>query len=201
MRVDDAGSTGAVAPSRASRRDADAGVGFAARLGRSEARGGGDGAPATRGGPGKEAGRRERREAVRVRGPDGAGAHLPVGDRLLEEAVGASPARAESLSRAAGAPLLARAVERLAVVASLQGLPALEVRLGASLALTLTQGTAGIEVRLAVPRGLSPLAEAELPHLLAALRANGIRVARAEVRSGGRGSEGSGHAARRRPGR
>jgi hypothetical protein len=88
----------------------------------------------------------------------------------------------ESRARAAGTPLLARAIERLALAVDLRDGPALTVRLGESLDVTLTQRAAGIEVRLAAVRGLSPAAEAELPLLVAALRARGVRVVRAEVR-------------------
>jgi hypothetical protein len=87
----------------------------------------------------------------------------------------------ESRARAAGTPLLARAIERLALAVDLRDGPALTVRLGESLDVTLTQRAAGIEVRLAAVGGLSPAAEAELPLLVAALRARGVRVVRAEV--------------------
>jgi hypothetical protein len=58
---------------------------------------------------------------------------------------------------------------------------ALTVRLGESLRVTLTRAAAGVEVRLEAARGLSPSAEAELPLLLAALRARGVRVEGARV--------------------
>jgi hypothetical protein len=89
---------------------------------------------------------------------------------------------AASRARAAGTPLLARAIERLALAVDLGGEPALTVRLGESLAVTLTQRPTGVEVRLAAARGLSPAAEAELPLLVAALRARGVRVVGADVR-------------------
>jgi hypothetical protein len=89
------------------------------------------------------------------------------------------------MERASGSLLLARAVERIAVVAAAERGPALTVRLGASLSVTLAQGPGGIEVRLEAARGLSPLAEAELPHLVAALRAHGVRVAAVVVRGRG----------------
>jgi hypothetical protein len=95
---------------------------------------------------------------------------------------GGPGAAGESRSRAAGTPLLARAIERLAIAVDLRGGPALTVRLGASLEVTLTQRPSGVEVRLAAARGLSPAAEAELPLLVAALRARGVRVVRADVR-------------------
>jgi hypothetical protein len=71
----------------------------------------------------------------------------------------------------------------VALAVDLRGRDALTVRLGESLAVTLTQGASGVEVRLAAARGLSPAAEAELPLLVAALRARGVRVVRAEVRT------------------
>jgi hypothetical protein len=61
------------------------------------------------------------------------------------------------------------------------------VSLGESLTVKLTQVASGVELHMLVVRGLSPLAEAELPYLVAALRARGVRVARAEVRGGRQG--------------
>jgi hypothetical protein len=124
-------------------------------------------------------------ETARLEGPGGdrPGAPPPVPAILAGE--GCAPGRAEAMARASGSLLLARAVEHVAVVAAAEGRPVLTVHLGASLSVTLTHGPGGIDVRLEADRGLSPLAEAELPHLVAALRTRGVRVAAAVIRGRG----------------
>ena len=89
---------------------------------------------------------------------------------------------------AAQTPLLARAIEQVALHVAAAGSPSVTLELGRSLAVRLAQSRGGVEVTLEAARGLSPLAEGELPHLVAALRARGIRVARAVV--SGRGTAG-----------
>ena len=107
-------------------------------------------------------------------------------DALLAELV--SPGPAELPVRGAGAPLLARAVERIALLVNAGAAPSVTVELGRSLDVRIDQVRAGVEVTIRAVHGLSPLAEAELPRLVAALRARGIRVARAGVRArAGRG--------------
>ena len=62
------------------------------------------------------------------------------------------------------------------------------LQLGRSLDVRIEQARAGVDVPIRAVHGLSPLAEAELPMLIAALRSRGIQVARAEVaRRRGRG--------------
>lgn len=107
-------------------------------------------------------------------------------DRLLAELV--SPDPAGPAWPASRAPVLAGAIERIALLVKGGAAPAVTVQLGRSLDVRITQAPAGVEVALQVVRGLSPLAEAELPILVAALRARGVRVSRAGVQArGGRG--------------
>ena len=107
-------------------------------------------------------------------------------DRLLAALV--SPEPAGPAWPASRAPVLAGAIERIALLVKSGAAPAVTVQLGRSLDVRITQGPAGVEVALQVVRGLSPLAEAELPVLVAALRARGVRVSRAGVQArGGRG--------------
>lgn len=100
-------------------------------------------------------------------------------DALLAEMV--SPGPGEVPSRGAGAPLLARAVERIVLIVKSGAAPSVTVELGRSLDVRIEQSRAGVEVTIRAVHGLSPLAEAELPGLVAALRARGVRVARAGV--------------------
>ncbi|MEI7705182.1 MAG: hypothetical protein WCK73_11360, partial [Deltaproteobacteria bacterium] len=80
-----------------------------------------------------------------------------------------------------GTPLLARAVERIALLVQTGDAPAVTVQLGPSLDVRIEQARDGVEVALQVAHGLSPMGEAELPLLVAALRARGVRVSRAGV--------------------
>ena len=98
----------------------------------------------------------------------------------------ASPGRAEAAARAATSPALAAAVARIAVLVGDGALPAVSLRVGGGVEIRLEQARQGIEVEFRCLRGPSPLAEAELPGLLAALRGSGIRVARSAVTRGGR---------------
>jgi hypothetical protein len=100
-------------------------------------------------------------------------------DALLAELV--SPGPAELPVRGAEVPLLARAVERIALLVNAGAAPSVTVQLGRSLDVRIDQARAGVEVTIRAVHGLSPLAEAELPRLVAALRARGIRVVRAGV--------------------
>ncbi len=103
---------------------------------------------------------------------------------------GAPPSPREPVP-GAGSPLLARAVERVAVLVQSGISPSVTIELGRSLDVRVEQVPGGVEVALRAACGLSPLAEAELPLLVASLRARGVRVARAGVlgrRSGGRAS-------------
>jgi hypothetical protein len=118
--------------------------------------------------------------------PEAGGASGDPVERLLAELVSAGPAGPER--PASRAPVLAGAIERIALLVKGGVAPAVTVQLGRSLDVRIAQAPAGVEVTLQVVRGLSPLAEAELPVLVAALRARGVRVARAGVRPrGGRG--------------
>ena len=100
-------------------------------------------------------------------------------DARLAELV--SPGPTELPARGAGAPLLARAVERIALIVNAGAAPSVTVGLGRSLDVRIDQARAGVEVTIRAVHGLSPLAEAELPRLVAALRARGVRVSRAGV--------------------
>jgi hypothetical protein len=100
-------------------------------------------------------------------------------DALLAEIV--SPGRSESMSRAAGAPLLARAIDRIVLLVRSGEAASVTLRMGPSLQVRIDQVRSGVEVQIQAVRGLSPMAEAELPDLVAALRARGVRVARAAV--------------------
>ena len=106
-------------------------------------------------------------------------------DALLAEL--ASPGPAEHPDRGTGAPILARALERIALLVNSGAAPSVTVQLGRSLDVRIDQARAGVEVTIRTVHGLSPLAEAELPLLLAALRARGVRVARAGVLARGQG--------------
>jgi hypothetical protein len=105
-------------------------------------------------------------------------------ERLLLALV--SPGPAGPAWPASRAPVLAGAIERIALLVKSGAAPAVTVQLGRSLDVRITQAPAGVEVALQVVRGLSPLAEAELPILVAALRARGVRVSRAGVQARGR---------------
>jgi hypothetical protein len=113
---------------------------------------------------------------------DPAGDPAPGGwtvDAMLAEV--SSPGRAESTDRAAQAPLLARAVERIVLLVKAGEAPSVTLQLGPSLQVRIEQSRGGVEVQIRAPRGISSIAEAELPLLVAALRARGVRVARAGV--------------------
>jgi hypothetical protein len=119
-------------------------------------------------------------------GPGPGGAPEDPVDGLLAALVSPGPAGPERIT--SRAPVLAGAIERIALLVKSGAAPAVTVQLGRSLDVRIAQAPAGVEVTLQVVRGLSPLAEAELPLLVAALRARGVRVARAGIRPrGGRG--------------
>jgi hypothetical protein len=97
------------------------------------------------------------------------------------------PMAGAGAERPSQAPALARALERIALILEKEGgPPSVTLRLGLSLTVTLEQRPSGIELSLHAARGLSPLAEKELPELVAALRARQVRVARAGVYAGTR---------------
>ena len=102
-----------------------------------------------------------------------------LADRIALDRI--SPGPVEAASRAAGTPLLAHAVERIALLVKSGASPAVTLQLGRSLDVRIDQASAGVEVTIRAVHGLSPLAEGELPMLVAALRARGVRVARAAV--------------------
>jgi hypothetical protein len=58
----------------------------------------------------------------------------------------------------------------------------LALSFGAALSLDLRAGVHGLELTLRPAQGLERVTRAELPGLVEALRARGLRVARAEVR-------------------
>jgi len=65
-----------------------------------------------------------------------------------------------------------------------EGAP-LTLSFGPALGVDLRRGAEGLEVTLRPAVALERAAAAELPGLVAALRARGLRVSRAEVRQGG----------------
>ncbi|HET8734246.1 MAG TPA: hypothetical protein VFM45_10815 [Anaeromyxobacteraceae bacterium] len=105
----------------------------------------------------------------------------PAGEASPGLAAAGAASRAGEALRGAGAPLLARAIERVALAVNAGVSPSVTIQLGRSLDVRVEQGRAGVEVSLRPALGLSPLAEAELPLLVAALRARGVRVTRAGV--------------------
>lgn len=104
-------------------------------------------------------------------------------DALLSEVIAPGRPEEQEAPGAAAAPLLARAVERIALVVRAGVAPSVTIALGRSLDVHIGQARAGVEVTIRAVHGLSLLAEAELPVLVAALRARGVRVARAGVLS------------------
>jgi hypothetical protein len=99
----------------------------------------------------------------------------------------AAPDPPESEVRAPPGALLARAVERIAILVGQGAVPSMTLRLGVGMEVRLEQAGRGVDVELRFVRGLSPLAEGELPGLVAALRARGVRVTRAAAGRAGRG--------------
>ncbi len=117
---------------------------------------------------------RERRDEAE---PGRAGAS-PRLDR--EPAAGTAAARPPE---AASALLPPRALEQVALAARQLGdRPSVVLTFGRGLRLTLVHAERGVEVVLAPEERLRRAAEAELPGLVAALRAGGVVVTRAEVR-------------------
>ncbi len=79
-----------------------------------------------------------------------------------------------------------RALEQVALAAQRLGdRPAVELTFGRDLQVRLLRGERGVEVVLTPAMGLRRAADAELPGLVAALRAGGVSVTRAEVRVAG----------------
>jgi hypothetical protein len=86
----------------------------------------------------------------------------------------------------------AGALDRIALeVGHLADRPSLTVRLAAGAGVRLTRSPAGVEVVLEVAGARRREAEAELPALVAALRARGVALARAEVRTLGGAASGA----------
>lgn len=106
-----------------------------------------------------------------------------AGEALLDERLAdlVTPDPPDPSIRAAAAPLLARAVERITLLVNSGAVPSVTLQLGRSMDVRIDQARAGVEVTIRAVHGISPLAEAELPLLVAALRARGVRVARAGV--------------------
>ena len=127
----------------------------------------------------ERAGRAGRPERGREEDGEAAAAGSGTVDAILGEM--ASPGRSESLSSAAGAPLLARAIERIVLLVKSGEAASVTLQLGPTLDVRIEQARAGVDVQIRAAHGLSPLAETELPLLVAALRARGVQVARADV--------------------
>ncbi len=108
-------------------------------------------------------------------------------------------AQAQSPARVEGAPELRAIVRMLPVAveaARVRDGEPLSLALGRALSVELRRGAAGLELVLRPDATLQRAAAAELPGLLESLRARGIAVARAEVRS-----QPNGDPAARRPAR
>ncbi len=83
-------------------------------------------------------------------------------------------------------------VERVAIEAGrMAERPFVELSFGGDLRIRLTRSPRGVELWLEPGPGLHGAARAELPSLVAALRARGVVVAKAEVRASGFGPRGS----------
>jgi hypothetical protein len=96
------------------------------------------------------------------------------------------PAPATSVRPPEVAPALLppRALDQVALAAQRLGdRPAVELTFGRDLRVSLLRGERGVEVVLTPAVGLRRAADAELPGLVAALRAGGVAVTRAEVRT------------------
>ncbi len=141
------------------------------------------------------------RGAGRGDGGDGGapGGGGPGGGQGSGDGHGGGPAGRDEASGEAGGrpgpggtPLLASAVARIALLVNAGAAPAISLQLGRSVEVRVAQADAGVEVTLCPARGLSPMAEAELPLLVAALRARGVRVVRAGVRRGDAGGSAAG---------
>jgi hypothetical protein len=139
--------------------------------------------PAGRGGGFAGALERAGRPGRPERAREDDGEAMAPGNWTLDAILGevASPGRSESMSNAAGAPLLARAIEHIVLLVKSGEAASVTLQLGPSLDVRIEQARAGVDVQIRAAHGLSPLAEAELPMLVAALRARGIQVARAGV--------------------
>ncbi len=88
-------------------------------------------------------------------------------------------------------------VERVAIEAGqMADRPFVELSFGGDLRIRLTRSPRGVELRLEPNPGLCGAARAEMPGLVAALRARGVVVAKAEVRASGLGPPGSRSGAR-----
>ena len=115
----------------------------------------------------------------------GARRQIPDGpQRRRSTSCTAAAAAAARPPEAAPALLPPRALEQVALAArELGGRPSVELTFGRDLRVTLLRAERGVEVVLAPAEGLHRAADAELPGLVAALRAGGVVVTRAEVRA------------------
>lgn len=151
------------------------------------------------------AARREGREAASEPGgpravarvaPDARRPALGPGEAALREAAPASAGAAPPPWGGEAGPGDGAAAEVVALRAAVRALPAtieaarlhdgarLTLELGSALGVDLRAGAAGVELTLRPAAALTGAAAAELPGLVDALRARGVRVVRAEVRSG-----------------
>jgi hypothetical protein len=135
-------------------------------------------------GRGSRAARLEPRRPART----GSAAPEAAGAGRFAPAIDAEPLRASAAPVPADHPetpalaALARTLPvALAATCARQGAP-LALSFGAALDVELRVGTTGVELVLRPEPRLARIVEAELPGLLAAMRARGVDVARAEVR-------------------
>lgn len=110
--------------------------------------------------------------------------------RTLAAAVGSREAATVAASEVSALRAAVRAVPpAIAAARVLEGAP-LTLSFGPALGVDLQRGAGGLEVTLRPAAALERAAAAELPALVAALRARGLRVSRAEVRARGQSDAG-----------
>jgi hypothetical protein len=125
-------------------------------------------------------------QGVQARQREEAALPAPSGPPLDRQALATDACRDAGAIDATGRALVPpAAIQRIAVEAGRLGDGAfVELRLGQSWEVVLRRSPAGLELHLDAGTGLRSAARAELPGLVARLRADGIVLARAEVRGG-----------------
>jgi hypothetical protein len=123
---------------------------------------------------------------VPARSPSRAAPDARRGNEAELGAAAPSVVPAMKLATPPGIPELQAALRSApaAIAAALrEGQPQLALSFGSALSIDLRVGAQGLELSLRPSASLEGAARAELPRLLDALRARGLRVARAEVRA------------------
>jgi hypothetical protein len=143
-------------------------------------------AAAPRRGDAREAGARTATRRAAAEGKDAGRPGRGAGPREEEGAAPSPPAGAGRAPLGAGAPELSAALRALPLAIDAarvrEGAP-LSLSLGRSLDVDLRATAGGVELVLRPEPRLARAAAAELPALVAALRARGVAVARAEIRA------------------